>query len=143
MKEFTSAVESIEEADEREAKIVALMEDAENPRTREEAEREVDLGKPVEFKIDGRKMKAYPPADGQLAFMVATLGRGQSSDQRFAGIINLMTETLLPADKDYFEKRLLTNDRKHRLPMSTLEGVFEHLTEEWFRDKSSEGGSTL
>jgi hypothetical protein len=129
MKEFISAVEDIEAEDEREAKIVALVAEG---KTREEAESEVDEERYVEFKVDGREMRAYQPTDGQLAFMLAALGRGQTSDQRFAAIVNIMLSSLRDSDRDYMESRLLTRDRKHRLPMKQLEAIFEHLTEEWF-----------
>lgn len=130
MKEFISAVEDVAAEDEREAKIAALMESG---KTREEAEREVeDSEGVVEFKVDGRTLRAFPPTDGQLAFMLAALGRGQSADQRFAAIINIMLSAMRGEDQDYLEGRLLTRDPKNRLPMSTIEAIFEHLTEEWF-----------
>lgn len=115
MKEFISAVEDVVNED--------------NP--------ELDSdGKPVEkyiaFKVDGRELRAYEPTDGQLTFMLAALGRGQTKDQRFASIINIMLETLRDDDRDYMESRLLTRDPKKRLPVSTIEKIFEHLTEEWF-----------
>lgn len=131
MKEFTSAVEDIAAEDEREEKIAALMAEREGM-TREEAEAEVDEGDYIEFKLDDRVMRAYPPTDGQLAFMLASMGRGQTSEQRFASIINIMLECLRDADRDYMEARLLTRDRKHRLPVKTIEGIFEHMMEQWF-----------
>lgn len=150
MKEFTTAVEEI--AEDREAQIQEILDSAEKNiadlvaagmdeadakiiagRDREGAERELDLGKPVGFKIDGRLMLAYPPTDGQLAFMLATLGRGQTSDGRFASIINVMLSCLRDSDKDYFESRLLEQDIKKRIGVKKIEEVFEYLTEEWFR----------
>jgi hypothetical protein len=96
-----------------------------------------DDGTPVEeqfvaFKVDGRELHAYQPTDGQLAFMLAALGRGQSADQRFAAIINIMLSSLRDEDADYLEGRLLTRDPKARLPIKQVEAIFEHLTEEWF-----------
>jgi hypothetical protein len=85
----------------------------------------------VEFKVDGRVLRAYPPTDGQLAFMLAALGRGQSSEQRFAAIINIMLSSLRDEDADYLEGRLLSRG-KDRLPASQIEAIFEHLAEEWF-----------
>lgn len=86
----------------------------------------------VEFKLDGREMRAFQPTDGQLAFMLATLGRGQTSDQRFAAIINIMMSCLRDEDRDYLESRLLTRDPKNRLPVTQIEAIFEHLAGEWF-----------
>jgi hypothetical protein len=86
----------------------------------------------VEFKVDDRVLRAYPPNDGQLAFMLAALGRGQSQDQRFAAIINIMMSALRGEDQDYLEGRLLSRDPKVRLPITQIEAIFEYLTEEWF-----------
>lgn len=140
MKEFITAIEDIAAEDEREAKIVALVEAG---KTREEAETEVDRGTPIEFSIDGRVMQAFPPNDGQLAFMLAALGRGQTSDQRFAAILNIMFESLRDDDKDYLESRLLSADPKKRLPIKQIEGIFEYLTEEWFRPPVSGGSAPV
>lgn len=86
----------------------------------------------VEFKIDDRTMKAYHPNDAQTTLMLATLGRGQSPAARFATILNVMFEALDEPDKDYLEERMMTRDPKRRIPMSTIESIFEYLTEEWF-----------
>lgn len=96
-----------------------------------------DSGTPVEeqyteFKLDDRVMRAYQPTDGQLAFMLAAMGRGQSNDQRFASIINIMISSLRDEDADYLEGRLLSRDPKDRLPVSQIEQIFEYLVEEWF-----------
>lgn len=129
MKEFITAVEDVAAEDEREAKILALIEKG---KSREEAEAEVDEDPYVEFKVDDRVLRAYQPTDGQLAFMLAALGRGQSQEQRFAAIVNIMLSSLRDADQDYLEGRLLTRDRKNRLPIKQVEAIFEYLTEEWF-----------
>lgn len=146
---------------EREAKITALIADSERAReefidaeieagkskksasarapkvlTRAEAEEqvpEVETEKAIEFKLDGRVMHAYPPTEGQLAFMMANMGRGQTSEQRFAAIVNLMLATLREDDRDHFESRLLLPKKDpKRIGLKTLEAIFEHLMEEWF-----------
>lgn len=120
MKEFTTAVEEV------------ISEDEGTP-----AEEQF-----VEFMLDGRVMRAYQPTDGQLAFMLAALGRGQTQDGRFAAIINIMLSSMRDDDKDYLESRLLTRDPKKRVPMKQIEGIFEHLTEEWFaRPTQPQSGS--
>jgi hypothetical protein len=86
----------------------------------------------VPFMVDGRELHAYPPTDGQLAFMLAALGRGQTADQRFAAIINIMLSSLRDEDQVYLEGRLLTRDPKQRLKIQQVEQIFEYLTEEWF-----------
>ena len=110
MREFVTAVEEIEKTDE---------------------------GTPVEeqyveFKLDGRVMRAYQPTDGQLVFMLASMGRGQSNDQRFASVINIILASLRDEDADYLTSRLLTRDHKDILPVAQIEQIFEYLTEEWF-----------
>lgn len=86
----------------------------------------------VEFKLDGRVMRAYTPHSGQLTFMLAAMGRGQTDDKRFAAIINIMMESLRPEDQDYLEERLLTRDPRKRVPEAQIQEIFEYLTEEWF-----------
>lgn len=140
MKEFKSAVEDVLAEDEREAKIAALIEGG---KTREEAEAEVDEESYVEFDLDGRMMKAYRPNETQLAFMLASLGRGQSKQQRFGAILNIMFESLDEDDKDYLEGRMLTRDPRQRVPMKTIEGIFEFLMEEWFRVGVSGDGAPV
>lgn len=130
MKEFITAVNDDIAAEERESAIADLMAQG---KTREEATEEVDKGVFVEFKLDDRVMRAYRPHEGQLTFLLASLGRGQSKETRFASIINIMLESLDEDDKDYLEGRLLTRDPKRRVPPATIEGIFEHLTAEWFR----------
>lgn len=127
MKEFVTAYEEVVNEDENEGKIKALMEAG---KTREEAEAEVEGYVP--FKVDGRELRAYPPTDGQLAFMLAAMGRGQSDDSRFAAIINIMLESLRDEDQDYLESRLITRDRKKRMKVEQIEEIFEYLTTEWF-----------
>lgn len=134
MKEFVTAVEEVVSEDEREAKIKALMAQG---KTREEAEAETE--EPfIPFKLDGRELRAYQPTDGQLTFMLAALGRGQTQDSRFAAIINIMMEALRDEDKDYLESRLLTRDPKNRLKLKQIEEIFEYLTEQWFANPTQE-----
>lgn len=138
MLEFISAVVSDEDAAAREAKVKALMAGEEvdgktqDPMNRENAEAEADEDPYTDFMLDERKMRAYQPTSGQLAFMLASLGRGQTQDQRFAAILNIMFECLREDDKDHLESRLLTRDRKKRLDLAMLEEIFEGLTKEWF-----------
>lgn len=85
----------------------------------------------VEFKVDERVLRAYPPTPGQMTFMMAAMGRGQTDDQRFASIINIMFASLRASDRDWLEGRLLSRG-KDSIPMATIEKIFEHLMEEWF-----------
>lgn len=130
MKEFITAVEEVLTEDENEAKIKALMDAG---KTREEAEAEVEGFVP--FKVDGRELHAFQPTEGQLIFMLASLGRGQTQDQRFASIINIMLSTLRDEDAEYLEARLLERNPRKRLPSAKVEEIFEYLVEQWFGGK--------
>jgi hypothetical protein len=133
MKQFTTAVEDAVQDQEREDKILALMADKPDGSpglSRKEAEEEVDPY--IEFDLDGRIMRAYRPIEGQVIFMLAALGKGQSKESRFSSILNIMFESLREDDKDYLEGRLLSRDPKTRLTMKTIEGIFEFCVEGWF-----------
>jgi hypothetical protein len=94
-----------------------------------------DDGKIIAHKVVDRVLHAYQPTEGQLIFMLASLGRGQGQDQRFASIINIMLASLREEDAEYLEKRLLERDRKKRLPPEKIEQIFEYLVEQWFGGK--------
>lgn len=133
IKQFTTTVEDEIFDQEREDKILALM--AEKPdgkpgMSRREAEEEVDPY--IEFDLDGRTMRAYRPIEGQVVFMLAALGRGQSKEAKFASILNIMFEALREDDKDHLEGRLLSRDPKVRIGMKKIEAIFEFCVEEWF-----------
>src|SRR6478735_5031881 len=124
MKEFVTAVVEAEAEDAREQRIAKRIETG---ATREEAEAAEDAVDYVEFSLDGRVLRAFPPTEGQLAFMLAALGRGQSQDQRFASIINIMLASLRDEDQDYLEGRLLAKaDDPKRLTIAQLEEIFEY-----------------
>lgn len=139
MKEFVTAVEEVLTEDENEARIKTLMDEG---KTREEAQAEIEGFVPfklVEKDDSGkvvreRELHAFQPTEGQLIFMLASLGRGQTQDQRFASIINIMLSSLRDEDAEYLESRLLTRGR-NRLPAERIEEIFEWLIEEWFGGK--------
>jgi hypothetical protein len=103
---------------------------------------EEDRGKVIRYELDDRVMTAYKPHEGQLTFMLAALGRGQTDDQRYAAIVNIMLAAHFSGDKDYLESRLLENDPKKRLRLKQLEEIFEHLIEEWFADPTRESSDS-
>lgn len=99
----------------------------------EEVERDINEEEDViEFTLDGRKMRAYPPDEGQLTFLMASLGRGQTDQSRVASVTNIMLSCFDEDDKDYLEGRLLTRRKKDKLPLKKLEEIFEYLIGEWF-----------
>lgn len=95
------------------------------------------------FELDGRELRAYKPHEGQLLFMMAALGRGQSDDKRLASIVNLMMSTLRGEDQDYLEERLLERDPQKRLKIQKIEEIFQWLVEdEWFSDPTQESSDS-
>lgn len=98
----------------------------------EDSLNEGDEGQYIEFKVDGRTLRSYTPHEGQLTFMLAAMGRGQTTDAKFASIINLMMSTLRGDDADYLQDRLLERDPAKRLSVKTIESIFEYLVAEWF-----------
>lgn len=159
MKEFITAVEDIAAEDgrqeridalvaKRQDQIDALVAEGNSPAAAEAviraaAEEEVDKGIPVTFMLDKRKMTAFPPDEAQLALLLASLGRGQKKESRFAAILNIMFESLAEDDKDYLENRMLTSNKAEKISMKQIEGIFEYLVEEWFRPSVPDGGTAL
>lgn len=144
IKQFEAAVEEVEHSEAIKARIAVLVEEGMTPeRAEDKAYEEEERKKAVVFTLRGRKMTAFQPREGQMAFLLANLGRGQTSDGRFAAIVNVMTNSLRGDDKDFFESLLLEGDRRRALKLETVEGIFSYLTEQWFRDDVSEGGAAL
>lgn len=135
MKEFNKAATEVAEEAAYLERVKALIAQG---RTQEQAEEEADEVAPIEFKMDGRVMRAYPPTPGQLTFMLAALGRGQTKDSRFAAIVNIMMESLHEDDQDYLESRMLSRKRSEKLDLEQLEGAFEYLVGEWFATPTQE-----
>lgn len=86
----------------------------------------------IPFELDDRVLKAYPPTPGQLTFMLAAMGRGQTQDGRFSAIMNIMMESMRESDQEYLESRLLTRDRTKQIDLKQIEEIFSYLVEEWF-----------
>lgn len=129
VKEFISAVEDLEIEDQ--GGKVPLLDGDGSPISDESGQPVLD-DPHVTFKLNGRLMRAYPPNDGQLAFMLASLGRGQTDTQRMASMINLMMSSLRNEDADFFESGLLARDPKDRIGIKAIEEIFGFLIEEWF-----------
>lgn len=99
---------------------------------------EVDEG--TTFKITTRDAKgkitdetellAYKPSDGQLAMLMASLGRGSSETDSVAGVINFFVKVLDSSGARYIENRLL--DRADTgFELEQVEDIMEWLVEEW------------
>jgi hypothetical protein len=84
---------------------------------------------PTRFKIDGREVAAFQPADGQLALLMASMGRGMQANDAIAATVNFFCELFEGADKHYVEERLL--NREHTLPIEKIQEILEWLIEQW------------
>ena len=92
----------------------------------EKAERDDEL---LEFKIDGHPVKAYRPTDGQLAMLMASLGRHTADTTKIAGVIDFFVEVLDEESHQYVVHRLLS--REDALGLPQVQEVCEWLIEEW------------
>lgn len=88
---------------------------------------ETDEG--IAFKIDGEELRAYKPSDGQLAMLMASLGRGSSETDSVAGVINFFVKVLDSSGAKYIENRLL--DRDDNFELEQVEKVMEWLVGQW------------
>jgi hypothetical protein len=96
----------------------------------------------IEIPIDGRKIPAYRPSDGQLAVLMASIGTGASDIDGVAGPMNFFGSLLDDDGKKYFTDRLL--DRKDAFGPEDLVEIMEALVEEWgARPTQSSSGSTV
>jgi hypothetical protein len=113
MKEFTSAIEESEQG----------------------------LEAPLEFKIDGRVVRAYRPTDGQFAMVMATLGRHTSMSTKVAGIIDFFVGIMDEQSHQYVVDRLMSRD--NQLGFDKVQEIIEWMVEEWSaRPTPSPSGST-
>lgn len=77
----------------------------------------------------GRKIKVHPPNSGQVAILMARMGRHSTFNDKMAGVIDFFVGILDEADYDYVVNRLL--DPKDNLGIEEIQSVMEWLLEEW------------
>lgn len=93
------------------------------------AEAAVNDEETLEFKIDDRVVTSYRPTDGQLAMLMASLGRHTATTVKVAGVIDFFVTILDDESYDYVVSRLLS--REDPLGMDQVQEVIEWLIEEW------------
>jgi len=86
-------------------------------------------GEPIEFRLDGRMLTAYPPGEGQVALVMARMGRHSSTQDRVAGLVDFFWELLREGDKEYVMGRLLSGE--DNLEFSQIADITRDLLEEW------------
>ena len=100
-----------------------------------------DSEAPMEFKIDGHVVRAFRPTDGQIAMLMAALGRHTSESTKVAGVIDFFVYTLDDESYNYVTNRLLSRD--DALEMDQIQEVIEWMIEEWSgRPTQPASGST-
>lgn len=109
MKEFATAVRAVQE-DEDYLEFVLVEEDEDG-----EAVRTV--------------CRAYPPGDGQVAMMMAGMGRHTSNETRVAAIIDFLIGVLDEESHRYITDRLL--DRRDPFGLAEINEILHWLVEEW------------
>ena len=84
---------------------------------------------PVEFKLDDQVVKAYRPTDGQIAILMASIGRHTTESTKIAGVIDFFVATLDDESYNYVVNRLLSRDDP--LELEQVQEVIEWMIEEW------------
>lgn len=95
------------------------------------------LGKTIIETVDGEEVEqverhevtAHPPKEGQVALMMARMGRHSSTPDKIAGIIDFFVEILDDEDHQYVVNRLL--DRKDPFGITEVTEVMTWLVQEW------------
>lgn len=88
-----------------------------------------DKGLSFSFGKGERKIKVHPPKNGQVALLMASMGRRSSFNDKMAGVIDFFVGILDESDYDYVVDRLL--DARDDLGIEEVTAVLEWLTEEW------------
>lgn len=75
------------------------------------------------------KVYAYRPADGQLALLLASQGRGMAVTDTIAAIVNFFLSLFEGDDRFYIEERLLSRTRN--IELERMQEIVEELSEKW------------
>lgn len=84
---------------------------------------------PLEFMIDGQEVRAFRPTDGQMAMLMASMGRHTSEATRLAGIIDFFVTVMDDESHQYVVDRLLS--RTDPLGLEQVTDVMMWMIEEW------------
>jgi hypothetical protein len=94
-----------------------------------------------QFKVDGHELTCYPPAEGQLAVLMASTSRHTSVSEQIAGIINFFVEVMDGPSHAYLVGRLL--DRNDPFGLNEVTEIMGWMVEEWSgRPTQPSSGST-
>ena len=84
---------------------------------------------PIEFQVDGHPMRAYPPTEGQIAVVMASLTDYTSDADKMAAIINFFVGVLDDDSHVTLVRRLM--DRNDPFGFVELNEIMEWLMSEW------------
>lgn len=125
MREFTTAVKRVQEEESAEEGQTFVI-------------NEVDEDGNVVKRVECRY---FEPGDGQLAFLMASVGRHTSLPTKLAGVINFFVEVLDEPSHQYIVGRLL--DRDDEFGIEEVTEIMESMVEEWTgRPTQPPSGST-
>ena len=88
-----------------------------------------DDAEPVTFKIDDDQFTAYPPTEGQIAYMMASQADDRDLSDSIAGILDFFTGILDDQGAATFRRRF--TDRDDTLTFEVVQDVLEALISEW------------
>lgn len=98
------------------------------------AEGEPLLDESGEQRIEKRTIKCNPPKDGQVALMMARMGRHSGTNDKLAGIIDFFVGVLDEADHQYVVERLM--DGNDPFGINDVTEVMTYIVEEWGKDRT-------
>jgi hypothetical protein len=87
------------------------------------------VGPDGEVTVEKREVTAHPPRDGQVAMMMARMGRHSSTSDKIAGIIDFFVDILDDEDHQYVVGRLM--DRNDPFGIADVTDIMGYLVEEW------------
>lgn len=84
---------------------------------------------PLEFDLDGETFTAYPPTGGQLAIVMASMGRHSDASEKIVGVIDFLDSILEEEGQARIRERLL--DRNDPFDLDNIEEILNYLVGEW------------
>lgn len=92
-------------------------------------EEDTEVIQPIEFSLDGKVYRAYPPTESQIALVVAaTTGGYKTNDEGIAAMINFAVALLSKDDHDEIVQKLMNREDPFELP--DLMQIMEYIIEE-------------
>lgn len=99
-----------------------------------DSEGEPVLGEDGEQQIEKRTLVCRPPKDGQVALLMARMGRHSGTNDKLAGIIDFFVGVLNEEDHQYVVTRLM--DGEDPFGINDVTDVMTYIVEEWGKDRT-------